>query len=59
MKDALETALARAMVGDEFICTRRSFSAIKERFFVFLKAHPVHVFRNRREGSLMYIWRSR
>ena len=55
----LESALTASRIDDEFICTRRTFSRLRERLNDFQKTNPSHIFRNRREGNLVFIWRSR
>ena len=54
----LEEALVMSQVNDEYIVTRRSFSAIRERLTVLQKTTPSLIFRTRREGNLVFIWRS-
>lgn len=59
MKDVLEWALTEAKEGDEFLCTRRTFSRIRKRIEQFEDRYKKGIFRNRREDNVVFIWRSR
>lgn len=57
--DILKSALLAAKAEDEFLCTRRTYSRLKERLGTFQKTNPSYIFRNRREDNVVFIWRSR
>ncbi len=55
----LEHTLGTARYGEEFLCTHQCYRRIKERVKEFQENNSLYRFFNRRDGSLVVIWRSK
>lgn len=59
MKDILKWVLTDTEFGEEFLCTRSTFVRIRKRIDAIGERNKKGVIRHRREGNVVFFWRSR